>query len=116
MLQELCPICHRAFQHVKRHIRDVHLKEKRYSCRQCNATFSQKGTRDRHEIRIHTQQRAYICPHCQKGFKVKWDLTVHMRGVCSSQPPPAGATFAVNLGDNLNEVAECAGSPDAEQQ
>ena len=81
---EDCPVCHKRYTNVKRHFREVHLKEKKFACEICGARFSQRITVESHKLRKHSQEKAFPCPRCGKRFAVKIDMTRHVK--CCGMP------------------------------
>ncbi|KYM95201.1 Zinc finger protein Xfin, partial [Cyphomyrmex costatus] len=53
--------------------------KRKLTCLVCGLVCARKETLRSHFIRKHTQHYAYSCEHCGKGFKIKGDLTTHIR-------------------------------------
>ncbi|GAQ90268.1 hypothetical protein KFL_006200080 [Klebsormidium nitens] len=74
----------------------THSGERPYACTVCDVTFSQKGTRDRHE-RTHTGERPYTCTECDATFAQGGDLRRHNMTHTGERPyacTECDATFA----------------------
>lgn len=85
-----CHICGKQFRvpaGLNRHIRDVHVGLKEFSCDICSRTFASKATRDDHR-RVHTGERPYVCDSCGKTFKTKACLYTHNKSHSDSYPFP----------------------------
>ncbi|ESK95977.1 gli-kruppel family member gli2b [Moniliophthora roreri MCA 2997] len=57
-------------QLVKRHIENVHLKIKPFTCPHCNQTFSQKTSLNVHISAKHTKEEPHVCsyPGCEERY------------------------------------------------
>ncbi|XP_071567346.1 uncharacterized protein [Temnothorax nylanderi] len=51
----------------------------KFNCIVCDVVFSRKETLRSHFVRKHTQHYDYSCNYCGKEFKIKGDLTTHIR-------------------------------------
>ena len=76
---EECPVCHNRYIYMKKHYREVHLKEKKFTCSVCGARFTQQGSLRGHMQRKHSQEKAYSCHICGKRFAVKIDMSRHAK-------------------------------------
>ena len=79
-----CDTCHRRFGHksdMKRHVRTVHLKERRFFCGDCGQAFGRSDARDAHVRMMHDNIRSAACFHCGKTFCKDSDLMRHTRRV-----------------------------------
>ncbi|EFN78305.1 Zinc finger Y-chromosomal protein [Harpegnathos saltator] len=84
-----CDVCNQRFhrkQEMIHHLMKVH-KRKLYRCSLCNYDSNQKEHYQYHIIRVHENNYNYICPEqgCIWKFKVKRDLTRHIRFVHSNK-------------------------------
>ena len=84
-----CLICRKTFPQayrLKRHIREVHDKEKLYRCNDCDKEFFKSTSLIRHKISVHEKVRPFGCPNCESRFKDRSALKYHTRKkVCSSK-------------------------------
>lgn len=77
----MCNFCPKVFTargHLGRHVRELHLKERRHVCDVCEAKFYGKSGLTKHMV-IHTGERNHQCFVCQKSYRRKEHLVVHMR-------------------------------------
>ena len=84
-----CLICRKTFPQayrLKRHIREVHDKEKLYRCNDCDKEFFKSTSLIRHKISLHEKVRPFGCPNCESRFKDRSALKYHTRKkVCSAK-------------------------------
>ncbi|XP_061725843.1 zinc finger protein 431-like isoform X3 [Cydia pomonella] len=76
-----CPICHKAFEiesKMQVHIKEVHLREKNYSCTMCEQKFFSKTHVQKHMVK-HFGERVHQCEICKKSYARKQTLRDHMR-------------------------------------
>ncbi|XP_018403817.1 PREDICTED: zinc finger protein 62 homolog [Cyphomyrmex costatus] len=108
-IRNTCPFCERHFDNAKqveRHVKYVHRKPyqcdkcKRtcytsraleahkkihrpdyfFECKICHVKYKSEDGLKRHYIRAHSDYESrYICEHCGRGYKLKIDLTHHMK-------------------------------------
>uniref|UniRef100_A0A0A9YM09 C2H2-type domain-containing protein n=1 Tax=Lygus hesperus TaxID=30085 RepID=A0A0A9YM09_LYGHE len=64
---------------------NAHIKHKKYVCKVCFKTFSQRGGLHIHN-RIHLGQRPYKCPQCDKAFSQACNLKRHLRSHTGERP------------------------------
>jgi predicted GIY-YIG superfamily endonuclease len=75
---------------INRHIRSVHLDEKRFWCAKCSASFWNNDGLRRHIIAVHQtlkgrqaiSKKFIVCESCQKPFSCKYKLSRHLRFFC----------------------------------
>eukprot|EP00090_Calanus_glacialis_P045399 TRINITY_DN8409_c0_g1_i1.p1 TRINITY_DN8409_c0_g1~~TRINITY_DN8409_c0_g1_i1.p1 ORF type:complete len:531 (-),score=145.31 TRINITY_DN8409_c0_g1_i1:76-1668(-) len=81
-----CSICDKSFPQayrLKRHIREVHDKEKMFKCEECNKKFFKSNSLVRHKIAVHDKIRPFSCPNCDSRFKDRSALKYHTKkNVC----------------------------------
>jgi len=81
-----CDKCSKTFPasyRLKRHVREVHNKEKLHKCDSCDKDFFKSTSLLRHQIAMHSNLRPYTCNKCQLGFKDPTGLKYHMQNdVC----------------------------------
>lgn len=82
--QPVCETCHKVFStlaSLRRHERNVHKGEKRFSCEYegCGKNYSELSYLKEHTMREHTGERPYKCFFCEKGFSNFTDLKTHER-------------------------------------
>ncbi|XP_041968381.1 zinc finger and BTB domain-containing protein 41-like isoform X4 [Aricia agestis] len=76
-----CSMCIKVFTlsgKLKKHIRTVHLKEKRYACDKCEWKFYSTSELKEHMIK-HGGERKFQCMVCKKSYARKYTLREHMR-------------------------------------
>ncbi|KPJ01310.1 Zinc finger protein 425 [Papilio xuthus] len=76
-----CPICNKSFQiksKMQVHIKEVHVREKNFSCTMCEQKFFSKSHVQKHMIK-HIGNRIYQCETCKKSYARKQTLRDHMR-------------------------------------
>ncbi len=79
-----CDTCHCRFGYksdMKRHVRTVHLKERRFFCGDCGQAFFQSSHRNAHVRMMHDNIRSAACFHCGKTFASDGHLMRHTRRV-----------------------------------
>lgn len=76
-----CPVCGKIF-HIQSkmqvHLKEVHIREKNYSCSICEQKFFSKSHVRNHMIK-HFGDRVYQCEVCQKSYARQRTLKEHMR-------------------------------------
>lgn len=80
-LEYKCPLCPKIFSlSGKRtnHIKQVHVREKKHACAQCEWKFYSRTELQKHMIK-HTGQRIHQCDMCNKAFARKHTLNQHLR-------------------------------------
>ena len=84
-----CTCCDKIFPQayrLKRHIREVHDKEKLYRCDECDKEFFKSTSLIRHKISVHEKVRPFGCPNCDSRFKDRSALKYHIKKrVCTSK-------------------------------
>ncbi|KAI8427097.1 hypothetical protein MSG28_014728 [Choristoneura fumiferana] len=76
-----CPICHKAFELPSKmltHLKEVHIREKNYSCTICDQKFFSKTKVQKHMVK-HFGERVHQCEVCKKSYARKQTLRDHMR-------------------------------------
>ncbi|XP_063361942.1 zinc finger protein 90-like [Cydia amplana] len=74
-----CDICEKKFRakiFLKRHIRDIHNKERKYRCEFCSKGFFRKTACQDH-VRKHRNERPFKCGECGKAFVRSTTLNNH---------------------------------------
>jgi len=81
-----CCSCDKSFPQayrLKRHIREVHDKEKMFKCEECDKKFFKSNSLVRHKIAVHDKIRPFSCPNCDSRFKDRSALKYHTKkNVC----------------------------------
>ncbi|XP_037044566.1 zinc finger protein 287-like [Bradysia coprophila] len=77
-----CPICHKTYDNVKRHMNGKHFNIKNHICDICGSAFKQWTSLKEHIESRHTSQE-FFCEICQngKGFRSKEYLKRHFAKV-----------------------------------
>ncbi len=80
-----CDQCDKVFPQpyrLNRHIREVHVRERRHTCKYCDKSFFKVTSKERHEL-THTEHQLWKCPECQKCFRDQTSLKYHRtKNVC----------------------------------
>lgn len=77
--QYLCNECGKLFKDsaaMNRHIRAVHMGDRRHACQQCPRRFITRSLLVQH-IRVHTGERPNLCTQCGRAFRTTTGLRVH---------------------------------------
>ena len=53
------------------------VKEKEYTCPECDDTFKTETDRQGHVKNEHSKHILYVCPECDNVFQIKTDLEKH---------------------------------------
>ena len=84
-----CASCGKGFPQayrLRRHVREVHDKEKMYECDECEKKFFKTNSLTRHKISVHEKIRPFSCQNCQSKFKDKSALKYHTKkNVCQTK-------------------------------
>jgi len=78
-----CGECDQAFytnHGLNMHIRTVHLKEKRFSCKECEYKTNNQNALTNHH-RAHTGEKPFGCPECGIMTSTKSGLSLHIKTV-----------------------------------
>ncbi|KAG4075052.1 hypothetical protein HA402_008117 [Bradysia odoriphaga] len=77
-----CPICHKKYDNVKRHMNSKHFNIKNHICETCGSAFKQWTSLKEHIESRHTSQE-FFCEICQngKGYRAKEYLKRHFAKV-----------------------------------
>lgn len=76
-----CPICQKTFEIESKmltHHKEVHVREKNYSCSMCDQRFFSKTHVQKHMVK-HFGERVHQCEVCKKSYARKQTLRDHMR-------------------------------------
>eukprot|EP00094_Tigriopus_californicus_P000396 TCALIF_00385-PA protein Name:"Similar to Ovol2 Transcription factor Ovo-like 2 (Mus musculus)" AED:0.66 eAED:0.66 QI:0/0/0/0.33/1/1/3/0/499 len=80
-----CDQCNKTFPQpyrLNRHIKEVHIKEKRHFCQFCDKAFFKTTSKDRHEL-THSDHQLWRCDVCDKNFRDQSSLKYHVNhNVC----------------------------------
>lgn len=74
----LCPKTFRISIGLRRHIREHHLKIRKYKCDICDRGFTNQRNVNEHR-RLHSEERPYKCDTCNNQFKQQASLFIHRR-------------------------------------
>merc|ERR1712150_50703 len=84
-----CASCGKHFPQayrLRRHVREVHDKEKMFECDECEKKFFKTNSLTRHKISVHDKIRPFSCPNCDSKFKDKSALKYHTKkNVCQTK-------------------------------
>lgn len=56
----------------------VHVPEKSYHCKDCEATFTQPGSLRRHHLRVHVKEKNFLCSECDYAGATKDNFLAHL--------------------------------------
>lgn len=56
----------------------VHISKKSYSCKDCEARFTQLGSMKRHHLRVHVKEKTFQCSKCDYAGSTKDNLLAHL--------------------------------------
>ncbi|XP_046141158.1 zinc finger and SCAN domain-containing protein 12-like isoform X11 [Osmia bicornis bicornis] len=85
-----CDMCKKAYQSeraLEKH-KVIHQPDYFFKCDICNAKFKKRYSVKRHNLRVHTgdDESKFVCEHCGRRYKVKTDLTLHVKKAHNSEP------------------------------
>lgn len=76
-----CPVCGKIFQIMSKmnvHMKEVHIREKNFSCNLCEQKFFSRTHVQKHMVK-HFGERVHQCEVCMKSYARKQTLRDHMR-------------------------------------
>uniref|UniRef100_A0A182NW90 Protein krueppel n=1 Tax=Anopheles dirus TaxID=7168 RepID=A0A182NW90_9DIPT len=77
-----CNDCGKVFysqDSLRRHGYEYHSLVDRFHCTECGMTFNSFGKKKYHYLKVHTDEKPYTCQYCGRNFKMRSDLTLHLR-------------------------------------
>ena len=83
-----CGVCHKRFgckSSLKTHC-IIHSEERPFKCSQCDSSFKLKRNLTTHIRSVHQNERNFHCDHCSKGFFRKSNLIIHLRVHTEEKP------------------------------
>ena len=84
-----CKTCEKEFRDIcglrKHEATHLEVRDRPYSCLQCDKRFIHKEGRDRHVEIIHLKVKHY-CPECGKGFTTQQNMVTHSRTHTDTKP------------------------------
>ncbi|XP_076389687.1 uncharacterized protein LOC100882515 isoform X11 [Megachile rotundata] len=85
-----CNDCKKAYQTeraLEKH-KVIHQPDYFFKCDICNAKFKKRYSVKRHNLRVHSgdDESKFVCEHCGRSYKVKTDLTLHVKKAHNSEP------------------------------
>ena len=66
---------------MKKHIREIHDKEKQFKCEKCPSTFKRAEHLKKHISCVHDKTKNFKCDMCEKVFNRAGHLKVHVKQV-----------------------------------
>mmetsp|Transcript_12082 Transcript_12082/g.36847 ORF Transcript_12082/g.36847 Transcript_12082/m.36847 type:complete len:136 (-) Transcript_12082:547-954(-) len=75
----LCGVSFRRNFHLKRHVKNVHLRQRPFACEWCEAQFGLKSNLQTHCRNMHQKLRMFKCVECSATFKQKAHLEKHVK-------------------------------------
>ena len=91
-----CPYCHNSYVTptvLRRHIREIHMQRKDFSCPFCDMSFSQKANMESHWKRRHKDSIS-VCGTCRKPFATREEFHTHQEQFQHSNWVPQGQTYS----------------------
>ncbi|XP_067632882.1 uncharacterized protein [Eurosta solidaginis] len=74
----ICDRVLRSQNTLQTHLLKVHnVGELPYKCDYCEQRFAQRNLKKEHEVRAHTKEFEWLCPFCSKGFVNRRDMEKH---------------------------------------
>jgi len=76
-----CTKAYKSKENLSLHYKNIHLREKPYSCKFCPSLFSHRNGKTYHERKFHTNYLPHVCDHeeCEMAFASKSALTYHLK-------------------------------------
>ena len=83
-----CAVCHKrcGFQSQLTQHYVIHSDERPFECSQCDSSFKVKGDLTKHVRMVHHKEKRYHCDYCSKGFFKKNALIIHLRVHTGERP------------------------------
>lgn len=101
-----CEQCAKRFgtlQHLNRHIRMVHNKDRPHACETCSKRFGTLNHLNAHIRTVHQKDRPHACETCSKTFSTLYHVNEHVRTVHNKDRPHACETCSKRFG-TLNHL------------
>ncbi|XP_076628961.1 uncharacterized protein LOC143345562 isoform X19 [Colletes latitarsis] len=86
--QYQCDLCKKAY-HTAEELEEhkvIHRSDYFFECNVCRVKYKSSGSLRRHQIRNHSAyEPKYVCEHCGRNYKLKIDLTQHIKRTHDSE-------------------------------
>lgn len=73
---------------LTKHVKNVHYKDLKHRCKVCRREFSRRDDLRRHVTAVHDKIKSYLCLHCGKAFARSDHLKTHERTHTLDKPFP----------------------------
>lgn len=72
-----CTFVFKQANHLKQHIRAVHLLIRPFICSECSRSFAKKHDMETHFAAVHDKERKFNCRFCHKRFSKRYNMARH---------------------------------------
>lgn len=95
-MHAVCGKCYSTKFNLKRHIETIHLRIKKYQCKDCKKLFSSKQNLTEH-MYTHSGARPFSCKICKKIFRQASQLSLHKRAHIYKMKPESLSDSVADL-------------------